>query len=63
MNDRIKLHNTFAKSVDLSLTLDNLLNRQYFAYGYADTDYYNQYYLNGEVGMPRAVFGTVTVRF
>jgi Outer membrane receptor proteins, mostly Fe transport len=63
MNDRIKLHNAFAKSVDLSLTLDNLLNRRYFAYGYANKDYYHQYYLDGEVGMPRAVFGTVTVRF
>lgn len=63
MNDRIKLHNAYAKSVDLSLTLYNLLNRQYFATAYANTDYYGNYYLDGEVGMPRAVFGTVTVRF
>ncbi|WP_414040683.1 TonB-dependent receptor [Acidithiobacillus sp. M4-SHS-6] len=63
VNDHIQLENSFAKSVDLSLTLYNMLNRQYFAYGFANKDYYHHYYLDGEVGMPRAVFGSVTVRF
>lgn len=63
LNDRINIHNSFARSVDFSLTLDNLLNRQYFASAYANQDYYGQYFVNGEVGMPRAVFSSVTVRF
>jgi outer membrane receptor protein involved in Fe transport len=63
VNDNIPLHYGPVHAVDLSLTLDNLLNRQYFAYGYANQDYYGQYFLDGEVGMPRAVFGSVTVTF
>jgi len=63
VNDTIPIHYGLVKSVDLSLTLDNLLNRQYFAYGYANQDYYGGYYLDGEVGMPRAVFGSLSVKF
>ena len=51
------------RAVDLSLTLDNLLNRKYFVYGYANRDYYHQYFLDGEVGMPRAVFGSISLKF
>ncbi len=63
MVDTIPLHMGSVKSVNVSLTLDNLLNRHYDAYAYANRDYYGNYFIDAEVGMPRAVFASVSVKF
>jgi iron complex outermembrane receptor protein len=45
------------------LDIDNLLNRHYYPRGFADTNYAGNTYLSVLEGMPRFVFGSVTLRF
>lgn len=63
VEDTIPVHANYVKSVKLALNIDNLLNRHYFPKGFSNTDYYGNTYLSVLEGMPRFVFGSVTVKF
>ena len=63
VEDTIPIHTDHVKSVKLSLNIDNLLNRHYFPRGFSNTDYYGNTYLSVLQGMPRFVFGSVTLKF
>jgi outer membrane receptor protein involved in Fe transport len=63
VEDTIPVHADYVKNVKLALNVDNLLNRHYFPKGFSNTDYYGNAYLSVLEGMPRFVFGSVTVKF
>ncbi|MCR2829207.1 TonB-dependent receptor [Acidithiobacillus ferrooxidans] len=63
VEDTIPVHADYVKNVQLALNIDNLLNRRYFPKGSSNTDYYGNTYLSVLEGMPRFVFGSVTVKF
>ncbi|MBU2838520.1 TonB-dependent receptor [Acidithiobacillus thiooxidans] len=63
LQDVIPIHHDYIKNVKLSLDIDNLLNRHYYPRGFADTNYAGNTYLSVLEGMPRFVFGSVTLRF
>lgn len=61
--DTIPVNNRYAKSIKLSLNIDNLLDRHYFPQAYSYNSYNGSAYLSVMEGMPRFVFGSITVKF
>ena len=61
--DTIPVNNQYVKNIKLSLNIDNLLNRRYFPQGYSYNTYNGSPYLSVLEGMPRFIFGDITVRF
>lgn len=63
LNDKIKLNDGVLKDVKLALYVDNVLNRHYYTFGYADTTYSGTPFVRAIYEEPRAFFGSATFDF